>query len=361
MKYIYKKGFSFALVVIALVVIMFIGFFVFLKIDKNIMTVNDSQKDDILIGFSITTLQEARWEIDKTEFLKKAKELGVVVDFQVAQNKVENQISQIENMIVNKDDIIVVVPYKADSLTEVIEKAHKAGIKVISYDRLVKDADTDLYVSFDNEKVGEDQAQYIINVVKDKIEQGKKLKVAYVGGSPDDNNSILLKKGSFKVLQPFIDNNKIEIVFDQFTTDWNPDYAYKNIKDYFSKNKNNQLDAVVAANDGTAFGVITALKEIGLEGKVPVSGQDAEVAALQRIIAGTQTLTVYKPISKLASSAVDLAVKMVKGLPINTNNITNDGKFNIPSVLLDPIVVTKDNIETTIIKDGFHTREEIYK
>ncbi len=361
MKNIYKKGFSSigVLVTIAIIVIL-AGLFLYYKFNMSSKVVVENKPKDILIGFSITTLQEERWQKDKFEFQKKATEMGVIVDFQAAQNDSQKQISQIENMIVNGEDIIVIVPYKADALTEVVNKAHQAGIKVISYDRLIKNANTDLYVSFDNEKVGEYQAQYVIDDAMIKFNQNTKLKVAYVGGSPDDNNSLLLRNGSFKVLQPLIDSGKIEIVFDQFITDWNPDVAYSNIKDYLLKNKT-EINAVVAANDGTAFGVITALKEFGLDGKIPVSGQDAELAAIQRIISGTQTLTVYKPISKLASSAVELAVSLVKGLPINAIKTTNDGQFDIPSILLDPIVVTKTNIDDTIIKDGYHTREEIYK
>lgn len=361
MKKINKEGFSLIIVSIVIAIIaIIVGLFLFFKYNKAPNVVVKTQKKDILIGFSITTLQEERWQTDRLEFLKKANEMGVVVDFQTAQSDVQKQISQIENMIVNGEDVIVVVPYKADTLTDVIKKAHNAGIKVISYDRLVQNANTDLYVSFDSEKVGEYQAQYVIDAAKNNVSQGKKIKVAYVGGFDKDNNSLLLRKGSFKILQPLIDSGKIEIVFDQFTVDWNPDIAYGNIKNYLSKH-NAQVDAVVAANDGTAFGVITALKEFGLEGKVPVSGQDAELAALQRIVNGTQTMTVYKPINKLASNAVELAVKLAEGLPLNVSSTTNDGKFDIPSVLLDSIAVTKDNINDTIIKDGYHTKEDIYK
>lgn len=361
MKNIYKKGFSRIVVIIGIILVFCIalGLYLFLKPKTNQSVVVNKTKN-ILIGFSITSNQEERWQKDKAEFLKKADEMGVVVDFQAAENNAQKQISQIENMIINGEDIIVVVPYDAKSLTEVVNKAHQAGIKIISYDRLIQNANTDLYISFDNEKVGEQEAQYIIDAAMSKNIQNKKLRVAYVGGSPLDNNSNLLKTGSFKVLQPLIDSGKIEIVFNQFTTDWNPDIAYANIKDYLSKN-NAQIDAVVAANDGTAFGVITALKEFGLDGKIPVSGQDAELAALQRIVSGTQTMTVYKSIRELASSAVDIAVKLVEGLPIGDTKIINDGSFDIKSVLLDPIPVTIDNMESTVIKDGYHTKAEIYK
>jgi D-xylose transport system substrate-binding protein len=245
------------IVIVLVIVVIGGGLFLFFKLNKKPQVVIKNK--NILVGFSITTLQEERWQKDKAEFLKEADKMGVSVDLQIAQNDASKQISQIDSMIVNGEDIIVVVPYKADALTDVIDRAHKAGIKVISYDRLIQNANTDLYVSFDNEKVGEYQAQYVMDAVKDKMDQGNKIKVAYVGGSPTDNNSSLLKQGSFKVLQPLIDSGKIQMVSDSFTVDWNPDNAYKNMKDYLSKNKA-QVDAVVAANDGTAFGVISALK-----------------------------------------------------------------------------------------------------
>jgi len=362
MKNIYKKGFSQTIVIVSVIIVICIsvGLFLFLKSKTNTNIVVENKNKDILIGFSITSNQEERWQKDKAEFLKKANEIGAAVDFQSAENNATKQISQIENMIVSGDNIIVVVPYDANSLTDVIKKAHEAGIKVISYDRLIQNANTDLYISFDNEKVGEYEAQYVIDSAMSKNTLNKKLKVAYIGGSPKDNNSNLLKKGSFKVLQPLIDSGKIEIVYDQFTTDWSPDIAYANMKGYLSKS-NAQIDAVIAGNDGTAFGVISALKEYKLDGKVPVSGQDAELAALQRIVAGTQTMTVYKSINELASNAVELAVKLVRGISIDGTRITNDGSFNVPSVLLNPIPVTNDNMDSTVIKDGYHTRNEIYK
>lgn len=354
-----KKKFPWV-VILGVIVIIAVVVFIFLRSNKDTNTKDPEVKKDILIGFSITTLQEERWQKDKAEFLKRAEELGATVDLQVAQNDVNKQISQIENMIVNGVNVLVIVPYDAESLKDVIAKAHTAGIKVLCYDRLIKNSNTDLYVSFDNEKVGEYQAKYVVDELASKIDAGQKVKIAYIGGSPADNNAHLVKTGSWKILQPLITSGKAQIVYENFTKDWNPDIAYTNLKGYLSKNKG-MVDGVVAANDGTAFGVITALKEYKLDGEVPVSGQDAELAALQRIVAGTQTITVYKPISKLASNAVELAVKLAEGESISTDKTTNDGSYDIPSVLLDPIAVTKDNIDDTIIKDGYHKREDIYK
>jgi D-xylose transport system substrate-binding protein len=332
------------------------GIFIFSK--PNSTAVGTGQ--NILIGFSMSTLQEERWQIDRTEFLKKANDLGVSVDIQAAGNDAPTQVSQIESMIAKGVNVLVIAPYDASSLTSVINEAHQAGIKVISYDRLITNSSVDLYLSFDNEKVGQYEAQAVVDALSSKLGQGTKLKIAYIGGSLTDNNAILLKKGSYEILQPLIDKGQIEIVVDKFSPDWKPENAYQNLKTYLDSN-NGAIDGVVCANDGTAFGAINALKEHSLDGKVPVSGQDAELAACQRIIQGTQTSTVYKPIPKLASAAAELAITFAKGENVATNVTVNNGNMDVPSVLLEPIAVTKKNINDTVIKDGYHSSKDIYQ
>jgi D-xylose transport system substrate-binding protein len=306
------------------------------------------------------TLQEERWQKDRDSMIAQAKALGVSVDVQGANNDKDKQISQAESMIAKGVNVLLIAPYDATSMAGVISDAHKAGIKVISYDRLMTKSNADYYVSFDNEKVGQFEAQSIVDAMKDKLGKGKVLKFAYIGGSPTDNNATLLKKGSFEVLQPLIDKGQIEIVVDKPTADWTPDIAYQNLKAYLDSS-NGAVDAVVCANDGTAFGAIKALQEHNLAGKVPVSGQDAELAALQRIVAGTQTATVYKPIPREDAAALDMAIKLANNQKIDANAKVNDGQIDVPSVLLEPTLVTKDNLASTVIKDNYHTSAEIYQ
>jgi D-xylose transport system substrate-binding protein len=306
----------------------------------------------IVIGFSLATLQEERWQRDRDMFVAAAEKLGAKVEVQAANNDEAKQIAQAENLISQGVDVLVVVPQNAEATASIVEKAHEAGIKVLAYDRLIRNADVDLYVSFDNERVGEMQAEAIVKLVP-------KGKYVYIGGAETDNNAHLFKKGAFNILQPLIDKGDIEVVYDQWTRDWNPANALANMENALTAN-NNQIDAVVAANDGTAGGVIQALAAQGLAGKVPVSGQDAELAAIKRIVEGTQTMTVYKPIRALAEKAAELAVQLAKGESVETNATVNNGKIDVPSVLLDPIAVDKTNIEETIIADGFHSREDIY-
>lgn len=314
---------------------------------------NSGDDDQIVIGFSMDTLQEERWQKDRDIFVAKAESLGAKVIVQSANSDDAKQIAQSENLISQGVDVLVVVPHNAEASAAIVEKAHAAGIKVLSYDRLIKNSDVDLYVSFDNERVGEMQAKAII----EKVSKGK---FAYIGGSDTDNNAHLFKKGAFNILQPLIDSGDIEIVYEQWTKDWNPANALANMENALTAN-DNKIDAVIAANDGTAGGVIQALASQGLDGKIPVSGQDAELAATQRIIEGTQTMTVYKPIVKLAETSAELAIKMAKGEEVNADKLVNNAKIDVPSILLDPISVNADNMDETVIADGFHSKEDVYK
>lgn len=310
-------------------------------------------EERIKVGFTMDTLVEERWLRDREMFRKAVRSQGADVEILAANGDDVLQISQAESLISQGVDILVIVPHNAEATATIVKKAHMAGIKVLAYDRLVKNADIDMYVSFDNEKVGELQAEAITELVP-------KGKYVYIGGAITDNNAHLFKKGVFNVLQPLIDNGDITVVFDQWTKDWTPANAKENMIAALKAN-NNQIDAVIAANDATAGGVIEALAEQGLAGKIPVSGQDAELAGAQRIVDGTQTMTVYKPIKSLTQTAAEIAVKMAKGKSVDINRKVNNGKIEVPSYLLTPIAVDRFNIDETIIADGFHSREEVYR
>jgi D-xylose transport system substrate-binding protein len=340
-------------IIVSLILLAIIAGAIYLLIN---LLKNNSQTSlavkPIVIGFSMGTTREERWFKDRDLFVKKAQELGAIVSVTLSDYDVAKQIAQIEGLIKQGVNVIVVIPADSQKIAPAIKEANAAGVKVIAYDRLIEDSDLDLYISFDNVKVGEMEAESILNV----LDKGR---FAYIGGSPDDHNSVLLKEGSMKALSAKIKSGDIDLVLDEPTPDWNPEAAYKTIRDYLKSGK--KLDAVVAANDGTASGAIKALAEAGLDGKVPVSGQDSELAALQRIVAGTQTSTVYKPIAALANKAAELAVALARGLNPETANFTDNGQKQVPSYFLEPVLVNKDNIADTIIKDGFHTYNEIYQ
>lgn len=313
----------------------------------------DTAKKEIVVGFSMDTLKEERWQKDRDVLMAKAEELGVKILIQAANGDDNKQISQAENLISQGVDVLMVAPHNAEVAAAIVDNAHAEGIPVLSYDRLIKNADVDLYVSFDNEKVGNLQAEYITKLVP-------KGNYVYIGGSPTDNNAHLFKKGAMDILKPFLDANDITIVYDQMSKDWQPSEAQKHMENALTANKN-AVDAVICANDGTAGGAISALAEQQMAGKIPVTGQDAELAACQRIVEGQQAMTVYKPIPKLAETALDLAIKLANKEEVETNSTVENGKIDVPSYLLEPVVVDSENMMDTIIKDGYHPFEEVYK
>jgi len=304
------------------------------------------------IGFSIDDLRVERWARDRDFFTAAAEKLGAKVYVQSADASEARQISQIENLIARGVDVIVIVPFNATVLTNTIKEAKKAGIKVVSYDRLILNADVDAYISFDNEKVGEMQAEGVVKAQP-------KGNFYLLGGSPTDNNAKMLREGQLKVLKPYIDRGDIKIVGQQWVKDWNPTEALSIVENALTAN-NNKIDAIVASNDGTAGGAIQALAAQKLAGKVPVSGQDADLAAVKRVIAGTQTMTVYKPLKLIASEAATLSVQLVRNQKPNFNSQYDNGFKKVDTVLLKPTTLTKANVNL-LVEDGFYTQAQLGK
>lgn len=307
-----------------------------------------------LIGFSMDTLKEERWQRDRDNLKAEIEKLGGTLLVQVANGDDALQNSQAENLLTQGVKVLVVAPHNAKTSATIVEAAHKMGVPVIAYDRLILDADLDYYVSFDNFRVGELQAEFLVK----NRPQGN---YVVISGAPTDNNAHLYHDGQMKVLQPYVEKGQIKIVSDQWAKDWQPVEALRIMENALTKN-DNKIDAVVAANDGIAGAAIQSLGEQKLAGKVPVSGQDAELSACQRVAVGTQTMTIYKPIKALAHEAAALAVKLAKKEPIAaaTRTVPN-GKKDVPSVLIEPIVVEKDNLATTVIADGYHKKEDVFK
>ena len=274
---------------------------------------------EVKIGMAIDDLRLERWQKDRDIFVKKAESLGAKVFVQSANGNEETQMSQIENMINRGVDVLVIIPYNGQVLSNVVKEAKQEGIKVLAYDRMINDADIDFYISFDNEKVGELQAKALVDIVP----QGNYF---LMGGSPVDG--------------------------------WLPENALKIMENALTAN-NNKIDAVVASNDATAGGAIQALSAQGLSGKVAISGQDADLAGIKRIAAGTQTMTVYKPITLLANTAAEIAVELGNGQEPKADTTLNNGLKDVPSRLLTPIDVNKNNIKDTVVKDGFHKESEL--
>ena len=308
-----------------------------------------------LIGLSMDTLKEERWQGDRALFVARAKELGAEVLVQSANSDDTRQISDVQALISRHVDVLVIVPHNGSAMAKAVNMAHDAGIPVLAYDRLISDCDLDLYMTFDNVKVGELQGQFLI----DRLPKEGRKKIVRIYGAKTDHNALLFKRGQDNVLGPRISRGEFEVVHEDWTQDWKPENAKKIANAAITKAGSN-FDAILASNDGTAGGAIQALSEEGLAGKILVTGQDAELSACQRIVNGTQAMTIYKPLSQLARQAAEAAIKMAKGKSVVASSKINNGRIDVPSILLDVVVVTKDNMMDTVIKDGFHPAAEVY-
>ncbi|MGI6125877.1 MAG: D-xylose ABC transporter substrate-binding protein [Planifilum sp.] len=309
--------------------------------------------EKITIGLSIDDLRLERWQKDRDFFTQRAEELGAEVIVQSANGDDAKQLAQIENMLSKGLDVLVIIPHSSDAMASAVNLAKQEQVPVIAYDRLINNSDVDLYISYDNVRVGELQAKYLV----EKVPKGNYF---LLGGSPTDHNAKLFREGQMKVLKPRVDKGEIRIVGSQWAKDWQADEAHKIVENALTAN-DNRIDAVVASNDSTAGGAVEALAAQNLAGKVAVSGQDADLAACQRIVEGKQTMTVYKPIRQLAFQAAEAAVQLAKQQEIETTDSVNNGQKDVPALLLSPIAVDEENMMDTIIRDGFHSFEDVYK
>jgi len=229
-----------------------------------------------------------------------------------------------------------------------VTMAKAKKVPVISYDRLIKNSDVDVYISFDNEKVGRLQGQALVDKLKKDGKSSGDL--VMINGSPTDNNATLFKKGAHSV----IDTSGFKVAAESDTVEWKADNAQKDMDGHITKVGKDKIVGVYAANDGTAGGAIAAMKNAGIRPLPPITGQDAEIAAIQRILAGEQYMTVYKAIKPQAEAAAQAAIDLLNGKkPATATAKVNNGKIDVPSILLDPVSVTKENVKDTVIKDGF--------
>lgn len=309
----------------------------------------------VRIGLSMDTLKEARWQKDRDMFVARAKDLGAEVLVQSANSDDTRQMQDVNSLIAAGVNVLVVIPHNGQAMAEAVRAARKAGIPVIAYDRMITDCDLDIYLSFDNVRVGELQGQYLV----EHLPTPGKGKIVRVYGAPTDNNAKLFKQGQDHILKPYIDRGDIQVLHEDWAADWDPANAKKILNAALARH-GTEFDAVLASNDGTAGGAIQALKERGVAGKILVTGQDAELVACQRIARGTQAMTIYKPIRNLARRAAELAVDMAKGRPVVARAALTNGAKDVPSVLLDVVAVTRDNLRETVVADGFHSEADVF-
>lgn len=310
----------------------------------------------LLLPESKTTRYESQ---DKPLFEAKVKDLcsDCEVIYSNADQDASKQQQQAEAAITNGAKVLVLDPVDAASAGSIVKRAQQSDIPVISYDRLISNSKPDYYISFDNAAVGKLQGESLVEQLGGAEAKGKQ--IVMINGSPTDSNAALFKKGAHSVL----DKSGVKIGKEYDTKDWSPDEAQKEMDQAITALGKDNIDGFYAANDGTAGGAIAALKAAGIDPKgLPSTGQDAEVAGVQRVLAGEQGMTVYKAIKPEAEKAAELAVALVKGEepPAGLiNGKQNNGTADIPAIILTPIAVTKENVKDTIIADGFWSADEL--
>ncbi len=317
---------------------------------------SNGSKIALLLPESKTSRYEAH---DRPEFEEKVEEIceECEVIFSNANQSTSEQQSQAEAALTQGVDVMVLDPVDATAVGSVVKKANEQGVPVISYDRLILNSEIDYYISFDNEKVGELQAETLSEKL---VEEGSSSgPIVMINGSPTDPNAGQFKAGAQKGFKAA----GVDVAKEYDTPDWSPDQAQNEMQQAITALGKNGFAAVYAANDGTAGGAIAAMKAAGIEpSSKPTTGQDAELEAIQRILVGEQFMTVYKAIKPEAYAAAEIAVALAEEEEIPSglvNGKTNNELEEVPSVLLEPVAVTKENINETVVKDGFWTASEI--
>ncbi len=302
------------------------------------------------IGLLMDSYISERWYLDQKLFMDRVKQLGGEPLLEIAYGDTVEQVRLGKKLIDDGVKVLVIVPIDSKHAARIVAIAKAANVPVIAYDRLILSNDVSLYVSYNNDKVGALQAEYALK----KVPSGNYL---LVNGPTSDNNAILFRNGQLKVLEPYIKSGKVKVIGDFIMEDWGELGALMKIDEFYTSAKV-RPDVIVSANDALANGAIQALPEDQL-GKVIVTGQDADMTALKSIIAGTQSMTIYKPIKPLAQMAAEMAIRLAKGQGLKDHIRMQNGKITVDAILLDPVVVDKSNYKETVVKDGHASLSEI--
>ncbi|SDX03106.1 multiple monosaccharide-binding protein [Albimonas donghaensis] len=325
------------------------------------------------VGIAMPTKSSARWIDDGNNMVKQFEAAGYKVDLQYAEDDIPNQLAQIENMIVKGVDVLVIAAIDGTTLSNALENAHYADIKIIAYDRLIRDSPyVDYYATFDNFKVGVQQASTIVDGLKERFPDVKPWNVELFGGSPDDNNAYFFYNGAMSVLQPLIDDGSVEIVSGQMGMDkvgtlrWDGAVAQARMDNLLSAHYTDQrVHGVLSPYDGLSIGILSSLKGVGYGSgdlSMPiVSGQDSEVQSVKSMKAGEQYSSIFKDTRELAKVTVQMVEAVLGGAepPINDTTTYDNGKKVVPSYLLEPVAVTADNWEEVLIGSGYYTEDQI--
>jgi D-xylose ABC transporter substrate-binding protein len=277
--------------------------------------------------------------------------MGGEVVLRASEGDAEKQYQLAKEILTENVKVLVVIPSDMNEAVNIVKLAHQFQVPVVSYDRIIRNCNLDFYISFDNVQVGELQAQYLSTVCPNG-------KYAILGGAVSDNNSFLLRLGQLSILQPLIERGNIEVVYDQYVDYWSPEEGYRLMKECLPKHP--KIDAVLAANDQLAEGALKAIQETSMKTIPYISGQDAEDEACRRIIAGTQAMTVYKPIEAISLKTAEIVMQMIQEEKIPKTYLSvNNGKRQVPAILLPAMVVNKQTIGLTVVADGYFKEHNI--
>jgi putative multiple sugar transport system substrate-binding protein len=329
-------------------------------------------QDKGTIGISMPTKSSARWIADGDNMVKVFTELGYGTDLQYAEDDIPNQLAQIENMVTKGVKVLVIAAIDGTTLSAILQQAHDSGVKVIAYDRLIRDsANVDYYATFDNFQVGVLQAGSIVDGLGLKDGKGP-FNIELFGGSPDDNNAFFFYDGAMSVLQPYIDSKKLVVQSGQMGMDkvgtlrWDGAVAQARMDNLLSAYYGDKrVDAVLSPYDGLSIGILSSLKGVGYgsaDQPMPiVSGQDAEVPSIKSMIAGEQYSTVFKDTRELAKVTANMVDALLAGkeVPVNDTKTYNNGVKVVPSYLLKPVSVGRDNWEEILVGSGYYTKDQI--
>ena len=329
-------------------------------------------QDKGLVGIAMPTKASARWIDDGNNIVKQLQAAGYQTDLQYGDDDIPNQLSQIENMVTKGAKVLVVASIDGTTLSDVLQKAHDAGIKVIAYDRLIRDSgNVDYYATFDNFQVGVLQAGTIVDKLGLKDGKGP-FNIELFGGSPDDNNAFFFYDGAMSVLQPYIDSGKLVVKSGQTGMDkvgtlrWDPATAQARMDNLLSANYTDaKVDAVLSPYDGLSIGIISSLKGVGYgsaDQPLPVvTGQDSEIPSIKSIIAGEQYSSIFKDTRDLAKVTVAMvdAVMSGKEPEVNDTKTYDNGVKVVPSYLLKPVAVTKENYKTVLVDSGYYKEDQL--
>jgi D-xylose transport system substrate-binding protein len=315
--------------------------------------------DAVTIALLLPETETARYESqDRPLFEAQVEELcpDCEIIYNNADQDAAEQQSQAEAALTNGADVLVLDPVDSVSAASIVAQAEQRDVPVVSYDRLITDAPIDYYISYDNERVGELQAEALTErLASDGVDAGS---LVVINGAPTDNNATLFKEGAHSVL----DESAYEIGAEYDTPDWSPAEAQQEMEQAITRLGEDGFVGVYAANDGTAGGAIAAMRAAGIDPLPPITGQDAELAAIQRILAGDQFMTVYKAIKPEAEIAAEVAIALGRGEEppeAQVNEAVDNGELEVPSMILDPVAVTADNVADTIVADEFWSVEDI--